>query len=331
MAIKLSGPISLLDIQNEFGGSAPISINEYYRNGGLVTNNNSNVPLTGAISFNNFYGGTSLFVYTITENIQELNVQSYLLARGWDGLAPIDLTINSGIYIWSDNISAPGLTTGVIPYGLTIKNYGYIIGKGGIGGSWAEPSVSNGPGLHGGPALSLNSPATLVNYGYVAGGGGGGGGSTIGNGSGGGGGAGGGRGANSQSGAGGAGGAIGQPGADGTGYGTFGYGGGAGGGGSGATGVEKGTDYNGGGGGGGRILPGVGGAGGPGANVGGEGGSAGNVGGNAGGRASAGGGGWGAAGGYSGYAGGAGGAAITKNGNDLVLSNNGTIYGSIVA
>lgn len=329
MAIQISGPISLLDIQNEFGGSAPISINEYYRNGGLVTNNNSNVPLTGAISFNNFYGGTSLFVYTITGHVQQLNVRSYLLARGWDGSAPVALTINSGIYIWSDNIGVAGLTTGTMPNGITVYNYGYIIGKGGIGGSWAD-GATGGPGQSGGPAFSLNSPTALVNYGYVAGGGGGGGGSNTGNGSGGGGGAGGGRGANSQSGTGGAGGAIGQTGANGTAYGgVFGYGGGAGGGGSGATGV-KGTDYNGGGGGGGRILPGVGGAAGGGAETGGAGGSAGNVGGASGGRGSAGGGGWGAAGGYSGYGGGAGGPAIRKNGNSLVLSNNGTIYGSIV-
>lgn len=330
MALQTSGPISLLNIQNEFGGSAPISINEYYRNGGLVTNNNSNVPVSGTISFNNFYGGTSIFVYTITGHVQQLNVRSYLLARGWDGSAPVALTINSGIYIWSDNIGVAGLTTGTMPNGITVYNYGYIIGKGGIGGSWAD-AATGGPGQSGGPAFSLNSATTLVNYGYVAGGGGGGGGSGGGNGSGGGGGAGGGRGANSQSGTGGAGGAIGQSGANGTAYGdVFGYGGGSGGGGSGATGIEKGTDYNGGGGGGGRILPGVGGARGGGAEPGGAGGSAGNVGGSTGGRGSAGGGGWGAAGGYSGYGGGAGGAAIVKNGNSLVLSNGGVIYGSIV-
>lgn len=36
MALQTSGAISLLNLQNEFGGSNPISISEYYRGGGLV-------------------------------------------------------------------------------------------------------------------------------------------------------------------------------------------------------------------------------------------------------------------------------------------------------
>jgi len=49
MALPSSGPISLLDIQNEFGGSAPISLSEYYGKG--------NAPNSGAIDLaNDFYG-----------------------------------------------------------------------------------------------------------------------------------------------------------------------------------------------------------------------------------------------------------------------------------
>ena len=36
MALQTSGAISFLNLQNEFGGSNPISISEYYRGGGLV-------------------------------------------------------------------------------------------------------------------------------------------------------------------------------------------------------------------------------------------------------------------------------------------------------
>ena len=36
MALQTSGAISLLNLQNEFGGSNPINISEYYRGGGLV-------------------------------------------------------------------------------------------------------------------------------------------------------------------------------------------------------------------------------------------------------------------------------------------------------
>ncbi len=45
---------SLLAIQNEFGGTNPISLSEYYRGGGLTTTNNTGVPTSGAISLGNF-------------------------------------------------------------------------------------------------------------------------------------------------------------------------------------------------------------------------------------------------------------------------------------
>jgi len=49
MALQTSGPISLLNVQNEFGGSNPISISEYY---GVA----SGVPTSGTISLSDFYG-----------------------------------------------------------------------------------------------------------------------------------------------------------------------------------------------------------------------------------------------------------------------------------
>jgi hypothetical protein len=48
------GSFSLNEIQTEFGGSNPISMNEYYRGGLYVGSNNLNVPTSGAISFSNF-------------------------------------------------------------------------------------------------------------------------------------------------------------------------------------------------------------------------------------------------------------------------------------
>jgi len=64
MAIKASGILSLeADIVNEFGGTVPHSLSEYYRNGARVPNatiTNGNVPLSGPISFSNFYGSKVL-------------------------------------------------------------------------------------------------------------------------------------------------------------------------------------------------------------------------------------------------------------------------------
>lgn len=58
MTLQASGTISLNDIQTEFGGASPISLNEYYRGGGLVPNTaqNAAIPTSGAISLSQFYG-----------------------------------------------------------------------------------------------------------------------------------------------------------------------------------------------------------------------------------------------------------------------------------
>lgn len=60
MALPTSGPLSLNDIQGEFGGANPISLSEYYAGGGLVppgtTGTYGAVPSSGEISIRNFYG-----------------------------------------------------------------------------------------------------------------------------------------------------------------------------------------------------------------------------------------------------------------------------------
>jgi hypothetical protein len=53
MVLQSSGAISLNDIQTEFGGTNPIGINEYYDAA-------DGVPNSGAISFDQFYGKSSV-------------------------------------------------------------------------------------------------------------------------------------------------------------------------------------------------------------------------------------------------------------------------------
>ena len=59
MPLQTSGTMSLDDIQDEFGGSNPIAINEYYKGGSNVpsTTANSSIPTSGEIAFDDFYGG----------------------------------------------------------------------------------------------------------------------------------------------------------------------------------------------------------------------------------------------------------------------------------
>jgi hypothetical protein len=60
MALQSSGALSFLDIQNEFGGSNPIGLNEYYAGGGRVPASasgiNGSVPSSGALGLDKFFG-----------------------------------------------------------------------------------------------------------------------------------------------------------------------------------------------------------------------------------------------------------------------------------
>ena len=59
MALQSSGPISLLDIQNELGGSNPISLSEYY---GSATG----VPASGTLGLSTFYGKIKPVNFNVT-------------------------------------------------------------------------------------------------------------------------------------------------------------------------------------------------------------------------------------------------------------------------
>jgi len=190
MALQSSGAISLNDIQTEFGGTNPISMSEYYRGGSFVTDNNTGVPTSGTIDMGDFYGSAKLFSFTISTNTQEANLSTLATAAGWNGTDSVSATISSGIYLWSDDTSVGGLTIPSSMNGLvTLTNNGYIMGRGGNGGS-----TSSRTGTDGGPALVNNATGViLVNAAgaYIAGGGGGGWGAAGGSGNGGSGGAGG--------------------------------------------------------------------------------------------------------------------------------------------
>ena len=70
MALPADGPISLWDIQQEFGGAAPTRLGEYYRGGQyvLLTDYAPNVPTSGPISITDFYGAKRTSLTTVTFN-----------------------------------------------------------------------------------------------------------------------------------------------------------------------------------------------------------------------------------------------------------------------
>ena len=150
--------------------------------------------------------------YTISSNKKELNLNSWARGQGWNGTDPATITIAGGVYIWSDRTDKAALTIDAWPSGVTIINNGFIIGRGGDGGSWVTakkkrlwPDRDNGQsqdggymtGWDGGHAIEIRSTSRVTinnNNGAIGGGGGGGAGGGTGNFGGGGGGAGGGKG-----------------------------------------------------------------------------------------------------------------------------------------
>ena len=70
MTLPTSGPISLVDIQTEFGGPTPITLENYYRGGAYVldTDYAPNVPVSGPISLSDFYGSKRTGLTTVSFN-----------------------------------------------------------------------------------------------------------------------------------------------------------------------------------------------------------------------------------------------------------------------
>ena len=104
MAIQSSGTISITDIVDEFGGSVPHSLSEYYRDGGAVPGNNTNVPTSGQISMSNFYDAVNEIQYTVNSH-QENFQTSAAFGSNWATAVPKRLTVNSGVTIGSSSTS----------------------------------------------------------------------------------------------------------------------------------------------------------------------------------------------------------------------------------
>ena len=110
MPLPSSGPLTLAQIQTEFGGTNPISLSEYYAGGANVpagtTGTFGAVPSSGAISIRNFYG-TSKIVYRLDSGTYLDSTFSPLDAQtditvGSNGALDVS-TFNSGVlasYDW---------------------------------------------------------------------------------------------------------------------------------------------------------------------------------------------------------------------------------------
>lgn len=161
--------ISLNQIHVEAGGNSgtQCSLNDSDIRG--LINKSSQAQM----SFNEWYGASAAQDVTMTSaaQINGENNRKEQTASTWVSSGDT-LIIPSNFWLWSDDTSAAALTIDVS--NITINNSGFIIGRGGNGGSGV-----NVDGNDGGPAIKINSGVTGVtivnNSGaYIAGGGGGG-------------------------------------------------------------------------------------------------------------------------------------------------------------
>ena len=165
MALQSSGQIKITDIVGEFGGTVPHSLSEYYRNGGEVPGNNTNVPESGTISIGNFYGAVNEIQYTISSGTTNFQTSS-AFGSNWTTAVPKRLIINSGVTVGSTSSTPALIIDGSMGGTFIVQNAGSIEGAG---------CAANGG--NGGAAVrsDQNGNITFQNAGAIKGGGGGGG------------------------------------------------------------------------------------------------------------------------------------------------------------
>lgn len=93
MALQLSGQIGAGDIRTEFNQSGEVSLSDYYRGGGLVNSSQTSVPVSGEISFTDFYGveepatlGPNYDASNYYFYAEQIDVGMYQVTVKWDGV-----------------------------------------------------------------------------------------------------------------------------------------------------------------------------------------------------------------------------------------------------
>ena len=145
MALPSSGSISLSQIQTEFGGVNPISLNEYYLGGTYIKDgalNPNAIPTSGAISINNFHSSSGTNNYYT----QHTGILQYNADWSWSvdyQSAALRLTVgmycnvNQVAHVASELIGLNPVTAGNLVPGTT-----YIISAA-SGTTWTSCGAAN--------------------------------------------------------------------------------------------------------------------------------------------------------------------------------------------
>ena len=134
MPCPASGQISIQDIIDEFGGTAPHKMSEYYRNGGEIPGNNTNVPESGQITLTNFYSAVNEIQHTHSSNATDQNYAT-VFGSNWASTVPKRIIINSGVTIGATGSNYAMTLPSGMGGTLIIDNAGTVQGYGGAAGS----------------------------------------------------------------------------------------------------------------------------------------------------------------------------------------------------
>ena len=166
MPCPASGAISIQSLVDEFGGSAPHSMSEYYRNGGLVPGNNTNVPESGEFSLTDCYSAVNEVQHTHSDGDTHANYAT-LFGSNWASTVPKRVIVPSGVTVGGTTTHAmlvPSGMGGTLVFDIS----GNVHGHGG-----AANGGNGGNAIHciqtSGVTININSGAEVK-----AGGGGGG-------------------------------------------------------------------------------------------------------------------------------------------------------------
>lgn len=159
-----SGTISLSQLQTEFGGTSPISLSEYYRNGTNVpaTNGTSGIPTSGAVSMSSYHGKfefvggatqtfTSSTTYTVPSEYNQIIVRVWGAGGGGGGTPARDIAGTAGgqsraLGAGIDLIARGG---GVGGNGTSTTDTGGAGGAGGTASGGNSANITGGAGAHG--------------------------------------------------------------------------------------------------------------------------------------------------------------------------------------
>lgn len=111
--------VTATEIQQEFGGSAPINLSEYYRGGSYVPSSSTNIPTSGSINYGMFKCESKSTVADSIFDLISVDVSSSYVGQ------PYTITVRSNIAapqnialnILFENIVLPDTSVGSIAYG----------------------------------------------------------------------------------------------------------------------------------------------------------------------------------------------------------------------